>query len=167
MPICLKFPKGNYVDKWFTYFECFGDGLHLVFDVDNFFHHGCPFFQQIILVLQLNCPFSIYVLVMDKSKHQPYLHGFGLSWNWFWRSSVVWDRYWYLLCFTWMLWYWHHTPDSISGLPRTTYSAIIYVLEFLIMHYFPLSNPKGMETRAPAKSPMQLSLMERFHPPWP
>jgi hypothetical protein len=36
MPICLKFPKGNYVDKWFTYFECFGDGLHLVFDIDNF-----------------------------------------------------------------------------------------------------------------------------------
>jgi hypothetical protein len=48
MPICLKFPKGNYVDKLFTYFECFGDGLHLVFDIDNnFFQHGCSFFNRL------------------------------------------------------------------------------------------------------------------------
>lgn len=26
----------------------------------------------------IELPFSIYVLVMDKSKNQPYLHGFGL-----------------------------------------------------------------------------------------
>jgi hypothetical protein len=78
MPICLKFPKGNYVDKWFTYFECFGDGLHLVFDVDKIFHHGCPFFQQIILVLQLNCPLVYMCLSWISPKINLTCMGLGL-----------------------------------------------------------------------------------------
>jgi hypothetical protein len=100
MPICLKFSKGNYVDKWFTYFECFGDGLHLVFDIDNFFHHSFPFFQQIILVLQLNCPLVYMCVSWISSKINLTCMGLGLHEIDFGNQVLSGIRNWYLLWLT-------------------------------------------------------------------
>jgi hypothetical protein len=169
MPICLKFLKRNSVDKWFTYFECFGDGLHLVFHIDNFFHHGCPFFQQIILVLQLNCPLVYKCLSWISPKINLTCMGLGLLEIDF-GNQVLCEigtgiSFGLLVCYDTgiihlihLIWF-----LGFSGLPRT-YSAI-YVLEFLIMHHFPLS--KGHGNLGSCKEPHAIVTHESFHPPWP
>ncbi len=150
--------------KWFTYFECFGDGLHLVFDIDNFFHHGCPFFQQIILVLQLHCPLVNMCLSWMSPKINLTCMGLGFLEIDFGNQVLcgigTGISFGLLVCYgTGII---HLIRFSVN--PEHTRQSI-YVLEFLFMHYFPLS--KGYENLGSCKEPHAIVTHERLHPPWP